>query len=368
MNNIKKPLYLTIYQDILNEITSRTLNPGDKVLSEKELSEKYKVSRITSKKALEMLSEEGYISRSPGRGSFINPDVDISVAENKSHKPPLIGLIIEDFAENFGTFIISGVERACAKMGYTVVLKRSFGSQKKEKQAIDEMLALGVEGLIILPVHGDNYSESVLKLAIDKFPTVLIDRELKGIPLSYVGTDNFNSAKELTDYLFEKGHKEMCFLGPLSPDTSTVNERVDGFIKSNAEHNIITNDANFINLLGTLPNENADGNTVNDADIIRKYLESAPNVTAIFAVEYNLALTALQVAEELGKNIPDDFEIVCFDGPENYIGRYEFTHIRQNEEQIGKESLMHLLDIIKNSVKAKNIIVNAKLCKSYNCK
>ena len=69
------PLYEQIYNDIIEGIENGTYKKGDRLPSEKELSEKYCVSRITSKKALELLAEEGrkrflcFRSGADGRGS-----------------------------------------------------------------------------------------------------------------------------------------------------------------------------------------------------------------------------------------------------------------------------------------------------------
>ena len=158
-------LYAAIYNDIMRSISSGELKPGDRVLSEKEFSEKYGVSRITTKKALDMLCSEGYISRAPGRGSFV---CDNDVPEKNANGEPVsktIGLIMEDFSENFGVFIISGVERACGKAGYSLIIKRTFGSQKAENDAINELRRKGIDGLLIMPVHGHNYNDAIIKLA-----------------------------------------------------------------------------------------------------------------------------------------------------------------------------------------------------------
>jgi DNA-binding LacI/PurR family transcriptional regulator len=62
----------------------------------------------------------------------------------------LLGLISkEDFSENFGSFIISTVERSYGNLRFNLILKHSFGSQKLEATAIQEFLKLGVDGLII---------------------------------------------------------------------------------------------------------------------------------------------------------------------------------------------------------------------------
>ena len=67
----KTIMYERIYGDLLAKIQSGDYQPGDRLPSEKELAELYGVSRITAKKAMDMLAKENQINREPGRGSFV---------------------------------------------------------------------------------------------------------------------------------------------------------------------------------------------------------------------------------------------------------------------------------------------------------
>lgn len=62
-----KPMYEKIFDEVKESILTEAYKPGERVPSEKELAETYSVSRITSKKALEMLAAERLIVRKPGR-------------------------------------------------------------------------------------------------------------------------------------------------------------------------------------------------------------------------------------------------------------------------------------------------------------
>lgn len=66
----KTIMYERIYADLLAKIQNGDYQPGDRLPSEKESAELYGVSRITAKKAMDMLAKEKKISREPGRGSF----------------------------------------------------------------------------------------------------------------------------------------------------------------------------------------------------------------------------------------------------------------------------------------------------------
>lgn len=63
--------YQQIKDDIIQRIFKGEMNPGDKIPTEVELREHYKVSSTTVTKALNELVAEGYIFRIQGKGSFV---------------------------------------------------------------------------------------------------------------------------------------------------------------------------------------------------------------------------------------------------------------------------------------------------------
>lgn len=63
--------FLTIYNEIVEKIQSGDLKPNTKLPSENELVEQYDTSRETIRKALTMLSQNGYIQKIRGKGSFV---------------------------------------------------------------------------------------------------------------------------------------------------------------------------------------------------------------------------------------------------------------------------------------------------------
>ena len=58
----KAIMYERIYADLLAKIQNGDYQPGDRLPSEKESAELYGVSRITAKKAMDMLAKEKKIS------------------------------------------------------------------------------------------------------------------------------------------------------------------------------------------------------------------------------------------------------------------------------------------------------------------
>jgi GntR family transcriptional regulator len=65
------PLYQQIRNYLEDLILDGQLEPGDKLPSEKDLQNQFGVSRITARRALQDLSNEGKIQRVAGKGSFV---------------------------------------------------------------------------------------------------------------------------------------------------------------------------------------------------------------------------------------------------------------------------------------------------------
>jgi GntR family transcriptional regulator len=65
------PLYYQIKTRLQEVIESGQLQPGDRVPSERELTERYSVSRMTARQALAELESLGFIYRVQGKGTFV---------------------------------------------------------------------------------------------------------------------------------------------------------------------------------------------------------------------------------------------------------------------------------------------------------
>lgn len=72
MNAKPKPRYQQLKDLIITRISSGELGPNDRVPSENELVESMSVSRMTANRALRELTDEGYVERIAGRGTFVS--------------------------------------------------------------------------------------------------------------------------------------------------------------------------------------------------------------------------------------------------------------------------------------------------------
>lgn len=65
------PLYITIMEVIKDKIISGEYKLGDYIPTETELEKEFEVSKITVRKAIELLEGEGYVSKKSGKGTTV---------------------------------------------------------------------------------------------------------------------------------------------------------------------------------------------------------------------------------------------------------------------------------------------------------
>lgn len=65
------PAYLKVYQQLKNDILDEKYKVGEMIPVERQLEEIYSVSRITIRKAVELLAEDNYVEVRQGRGTRV---------------------------------------------------------------------------------------------------------------------------------------------------------------------------------------------------------------------------------------------------------------------------------------------------------
>lgn len=65
------PIYYQLQEHLKTKIENGELKSGDPIPSEREMAEKYEISRMTVRQAVNNLVNEGLLTRSKGRGTFV---------------------------------------------------------------------------------------------------------------------------------------------------------------------------------------------------------------------------------------------------------------------------------------------------------
>lgn len=356
--------YLRIYQDIKERILSGVYRHGDQLPTEAQLQTTYGISRITVKKAMEMLSEDGLIRRFPGKGTFVHLQEDpLPELPRPTTGAPLLGVVMSDFSSVFGSQFLKGVAEEANRQGCGLMVGLCYDSLQEESEVISRLLSHGVSGIISMALHSENgINTGVVNCAMKGFPLVLADRYLEGIALPYVGSDHADAAFKATQYLFSLGHKHIGLISS-ARTTTAITERESGYLKSYAMTKYQVYPSYLMpDIRSSMPGQKTPENIRRDVDRMKNYFAENTDVTALLCIDYNIMKICETAAREMGLRIPEDLSLICFDAPDDGFSEYEYTHIRQPERQIGVQSVKMLLDVIHGNHSAQYVLLPTELC------
>ena len=363
MNSEKKPWYLQIKDYLLNEITEKRLQEGDMLPSEKELSEKFQVSRITVRRAMAELEQENIISRYPGKGTFVSSKQSVSMVQEKSGQskkrtPYLIGVIMSHLDSPFQVSLLQSLETAIGKRGYQLMFGLSHGKHKIENELIDRMREHGVDGLIIYPVDGAFYSEKILQMNMEGFPVVLVDRYLPGVNTCSVYSDDRKGGQMLGEYLVNKGHKRIALFSQNPENTVCLMNRIEGFRYALLCAGIPYREEDCIeNLVNCSVNQEPQQYEKN-IEIIEEFLKNHSDITAVYCTIATFAMNTLCAI----RNLKKDIEIVCFDNVEPYqwTEKLFIPYISHPETEMGTKAVESLIKLLEGE-NPQSIIIPCEL-------
>lgn len=397
----KEFLYERIYRDLLDAISAGTYRAGDRLPSEKELAESYGASRITSKKALEMLAEQDIIVRQPGRGSFVRPEGDRAEREaadkaaarqilaagqrtldsmqamvpgglagakaglaagGSESRQKMLGVILDSFSSDFGSDLLKSIEQECRKRNYNMIFRCTYGSIEEENLAIQSAVELGAQGLILMCAQDESYNTTIIQLSLNHFPMVLVDRQMQGISIPCIKTDNYQAARELTELLIRRGYKNLCFVSHSSVGTPTIRERYEGFVDGIVDVDGVKGRVVEISGYHPAPENEAEEYTDFDFSEIREAVRENIDCDAFLTVEYKLSILLYRTLKLMGIKR----EIVSFDGLERIYSEYGFIHAKQNEKEMGVRAVETIDRIIQGESVKGNICVPFRIIDPEN--
>lgn len=343
----KIPLYKQIQEDIKQQIAFGSLRPGDRLPSETDYARKYFVSQITAKNALNGLVDEGYVVRMQGKGTFVSNNPTKVITGEAQDTPQMfkplskgtIGLLMPAMVTKVSQKILNYIEMFASKENYQLLFHITRESITDEAISIVNMRAQDVKGLIIFPVVDEMYNDAILRLALEKFPLVLVDRSLKNISVNSVTSDNYTGVYEATKHLIEAKHTDISIISPKVTNI-VVEERIAGHEAYLTEHHIPISKSNWCML----------DQDINDStyafEHIRDFYRHHKHITAAICINSEMAQYTYYALRSLGKKVPEDFELISFDQP--FVP--DVSYITQNEEEIARKTVDLLLSQIHGNV------------------
>jgi DNA-binding LacI/PurR family transcriptional regulator len=211
---------------LLEQISRGEFVPGDKLKSERELSDDMGVSRVTLSKALNEMVREGVLERKAGSGTY--------VAQNamdffRSRELRAVGLVPQGMNHPVVMDFIEGIHAEIPVNECDVIIKAP-SADSSEIQIVEDLLCRGVDALVVsssFPYFSEEGAAFYEQVA-SKVPVVMFDCVVN-CGVSSVATDNYEGGRIAASVLSEKLEGGTFWNVKLPSPLSALLERNKGF-------------------------------------------------------------------------------------------------------------------------------------------
>lgn len=337
MSNL--PKYIKLKKEITSLINQGEIKPGDKLPTEHELSEEFGVSRHTVRKAMNILLNEGLLSRKPGVGTFLN---------QKSKKPTKnIGYVTLNIHDYIFSSIFQGIDNILHSYGYQVLLGSTQNDPQRERVILEEFIRKNVDGLIIEPAQSAiNYPNiALLERFVDNhIPVVILDSRFENDKFHYVGVDDLKGGYLATRALLDLGHKQIALIYK-RVHLPLIN-RFKGYKKA-LEENGIPIYLNYVK--ECIHTEFEDMKAFEtELDKLTRELMSLDNPpTAIFCINDEFAVRVKEILEKIGFDVPQDVSLIGFDDSNLVkLNNISISSVTHPKDIAGRKAAKIILDCL----------------------
>lgn len=259
-----------------------------------------------------------------------------------------IAIVIPEVADSFFSLAINGIESVAQEKGFHVIVYLTHEDQLKEQSILRQLKNGRVDGLLLSVSSGALPNDHVTNLLKVKIPLVFFDRSYENIDANKVITNDLESGYLATELLIKKNCKKISFLS-LSGNLSIINQRLSGYKKALADHQIAVDD----NLIVNCTNDEA-----SNYDLVSKLFQSGNRPDAIIASVEKLTMLIYSVCFNMKVSIPHDVKVIGFSSLDiaSFLNP-SLTTVTQPAFEIGKSAATILFqELEKKSIDPKRVM------------
>jgi len=359
-NGLGSPHGIRVREWLLAHIKQHNLGPGDRIPSERYLADALGISRLTVSRAINQLVDQGMLVRQSRSGTFVNR----RAFERPKTRRNTVALIMpgRPGRDELGVQtpigrIAQGASSVLVAQGYRMVV-HYYHFLGDELDIVRELAGGEWDCAIIYPSFFQYNNVLYAQLNGQDPPVVLVDHYFPKLPLDRVVTDNFAGARDAVRALVARGHRRIaCFSEYFGAVTSVI-DRAAGY-RAALEEAGIAYDEELVCGPQLMP-----GGTQSFLFAMEHMLRMPDPITAIFAINENVALMVQQAADKLGLLVPGDIELAgFFDAAVSDGVRAPSIRVVQAVTEIGQTAAGLLLDRIAGRAPAEpqHILIPARV-------
>lgn len=340
-----KYLYLEIKDYLLKLIKENKDRPNYQLPSENQLALKFSTTRITAKRALAELQEEGYLYRIHGKGSFISPAAAESEALRSGN---FVCMFLPNLDSQFIAKIVYGVQKTLLQHGFHLIVVQERDVDLQNGKLIRHIMDLGVQGMIVFPNSRSRYNRELLMLAFNNFPVVFVDRTLRDFDVSAVTSNHIASAKKAVQLLFDRGCRKIGYISRPPEHSTSIARRITGYEEAHIENDRTILSGKRLYLPKDAPDQEQS---------ILQFLQNNPDMDGLVTFGGSIGYNVYRAIAKAGIRVPQQLKVIFFDDEyADFSDLLPFspTCICQRSEEIGTKAAQLVLRYIKT----KNVTID----------
>ncbi|WP_145407840.1 LacI family DNA-binding transcriptional regulator [Paenibacillus xylanexedens] len=243
------------------------------------------ISEITKRRVERIINETGYVPNTFAQSL-------------KAKIPNIIGTIVPRLDSFASSQILMGIDEKLRELNYQMLISNTSQDLEREMESIYSYYNQKVAGIILLATQISDAHLAAFEEV--KLPVIIVGQQHDNI-YSVIHNDEA-AAYELGQYVLEKGHRKIAYLGVNEKDIAVGIKRKEGFkraVEEKEDCNVRYYETSFL---------------MEDAvEVACNIIENFDPSILVCATD-NIALGALKAAHVKGVSVPSDLSITGFGG------------------------------------------------------
>ena len=304
------------------------------------LNKRPDVNQATREKVERVMAECRFVGNANARG-LKQPDGDLIAIILRGRDNPFLNSLAE------------------AMLEHTQGLKAAFLTEFVDEQADEFQAAVRlshekrVKGFIFVGGRIDERAQVLYDMDAPMVFTTISAEKSELLRAASVYIDDRKMGRAAMETLLEAGHRRIAIFGGIRQGDDGFAKRYAGAMDALNAAGVPFDEERFVQTRFSM------GGAYETA---KAFFTAKPDTTAVFAMSDTVAMGVIRALKDMGKSVPEDVSVVGYDGIE--MGKYfipRLTTVEQPVDDIARESVQVLMDMLEGGEPPRHIVVDARL-------
>lgn len=308
----------------------------------------------TRKQIQQVIEEYGYIPNNSARNL-------------KRTESNTVAILAKGITNHMFNRMIKVFDEKLKQNKMTMTLQQVNFEEDEVAVALELIKEKRLKGIIFL---GSNYEHPEGLMEKIHVPFVLStvgaiseDKELR--KYSHVTVDDRKESYKATEYLIQKGHRNIAIISAEEKNSSVGRLRLEGYLEAMKKYKIDINSNLICRVSDDMEHYSMEGGYYTT----KKLLKSGTDFSAIYATSDIMAVGVYRALFEAGMKIPEDVSVLGFDGIE--LGDYiqpKLTTLEQPVEKLATATIELLQNLIGGKCENQTLMFEGNLVEKESVK